>query len=518
MMKWLDFFTIKQKLAILLLFLLSAVSYLTFNTISNSDQQSKKNIEIEVAQQQKLLAQHFINSVFFAKQRREIDPEDLDNSRLNKNIFLFEANIKAMLKGGKAYPTMSVENSITLMPLDVELKHTLQQSNTIWKELQASQKTLTGQAVTMDQLFIFQHLADNLLDALTHITTALLQQQQQQLQQSQLIVQLSWLFIVVIGTLFYWLIATNIIQPLANITKAASRIRLGDLQTYPINNSHRDELGTLIYQSDEMRLTLSKLMQAIQRHNKQIVHSSAQLNELSEEMSAVHRLQYEQHTDIMQQLDDLQQHNTQYIEQLTEHYQHNHGAPLPDTLNAHTKQHQIQLTKLRDALQNALQLTIETNQKSDSKVLFIKDLNKISHHLYELSHEFKTDQKDNIIRRGNDKRLHPRISNQLKISLQQADLHLQGITQDISLSGMQIKSVQSVKFIPDKTVTFTINIPNRLGEKGEQCINLLGHVINEKQQGKFFYYRVSFHSINEKEHEKMQLIFDYFDERSEFNN
>ncbi|WP_022942417.1 methyl-accepting chemotaxis protein [Psychromonas hadalis] len=279
MMKWLDFFSIRQKLAMLLILLLSAVSYLTINSINESHQQQQHNIKIAISQQQQLIVAQFTNAFFFARQQVNITSESPNRSAIKKNQFLFEQNVKAMLYGGKIHLDLTLKKSIYITSINqIDIRKNLQESQRLWKKLQIINQAIPLRAVKREPLDIFYHVNDKLQEQLTQLVTLLTLQRDSYAQQHLLTLQISWFLVVIISALFTWLIARNITQPLDNIAKASSRMRLGDLQSYPMDNDHRDELGTVIYQADEMRLVLSELMQTFQQDNKQIMHSSKQIN------------------------------------------------------------------------------------------------------------------------------------------------------------------------------------------------------------------------------------------------
>lgn len=319
-MQWLNFFSIKQKLASLLFFLLISVSYLVISTISDANQHKQNNMKIEVAQQQHLVVEQFINAFFFARQQTIISGEKTSTNEIKKNQFLFEQNLKAMLYGGKTYIDFSMKNSLYHEAISNEIiREEIKSSQKLWKGLQSASQNLPLEIINIEQLTIFHHLSNRLREKLNTIVTSLTLQRDKNERQGLLILQLSWLFILIMGSIFAWLIARNIIQPLEGIANVASRIRLGDLQSYPIAETHHDELGTLLYQADEMRLVLSEVMLSIQQHNQQIVHSSAQAKQLSEEMNSLHHLQYNEHTNVLGQLNTLEQQNTAQLNLLAQH-------------------------------------------------------------------------------------------------------------------------------------------------------------------------------------------------------
>lgn len=659
-MKLLDFFSITQKLAILLLFLLSAVSYLVITTMQNSEQQQTINIKIEVAKQQNLIAQRFINALLLSQYQARLSASTPDKSALNKSEFLFTKNANALLSGGYAYRDIEMSNSTKLSPtLDLDIKSDLVESQKLWAELQTASQLLRLQPVTKEQLSIVNHLQDKLQNTLNKISNALSHKRQAEAQQKRLILQLSWLFIFIVGVLFSWSIAKNITQPLNSASKISSRIRFGDLQSYPDSNNHRDELGTLLYQTDEMRLKFSETILEIQQHNKQIVHSSEHLNDLFEQMSHLHLLQVNQHRYTEKKLHKLQQQHHQssqlitqqravglikqkiidssqqgvqttisgvdniqssfilYIENIT-HLQQDaaqlflllenlaqvtiktealakkatidaastakhsdqftlvanqvthHATKTADNikqispllaqlkdkidnligpiqqaeqqfsllqeqlrvtqralhslkvdqdkqqsttllLEAFYNQQQSQIDALYTSLNNTLQLIEQSSDNTEENLLFMQELHKIAVQLDQLSSDFKTDKRAKKNRRSNDKRSYPRIKNQLKVSLQQGDNMLHGLTMELSLSGLKVKSLQPISFNATTALAVSLNIPDSL-----ESMTQMADLIHYEQQGDSFFYSIRFQPLNKKNQTKIQMIFDYFEKNCEF--
>ena len=664
-MKWLNYFSIKQKLAILLFFLLSAVSYLTFSTINATNQQQHNNTNLEVAQQQHLIVEQFINAFFYARQQALVSGEKSNHSELNKNQFLFEQNSKAMLFGGKTYLDLAMKTNIKLQAINApDIQKKIKESQKLWNALQTSSQGMPLKHVSTEQLDIFHHIHGQLRNKLTNIVTLLTQHRDRRAHQDLITLQLSWLTILIMGTLFSWSIARNITQPLEGIAQVTSRIRRGDLQSYPDNNTHHDELGTLFYQADEMRQVFSELMLNIQQQNKQILHSSTQTSQLGSEMETLQQQQYDEQNKIVALIQKLQKNNIKQLKLLAQHGEFNLNTQQLMTENKHiqvaTSEHfdtllqtniintqqltnvsqsaqqlenilsdiegiackteglaqkatieaarsgqhgekftlvanqvshlatktakniasitplitefQSQITLLSStmndteqqlnstqrsvlqsnllldslqsgiekqqqlsedlsqqnlqqseftdyvqfSLESLLQQLQESTEKTQANNLFMQELSKVSLHLEALSQKFKLDEKENRVRRGNDKRLYPRIDNHLNVLLQQGETTLLGLTQDLSLTGLQLKSMKSVQFNDLTPVSFTIDLPHYDGEDSQKNLKLLGDVVHYEQMEDNFFYGVHFHDLNEQQKDTLQTIFNYFDKKSEF--
>ena len=661
-MRLMELFSIKQKLAILFLFLTCAVSFLAFNAHYYAQQNNKNNLEIEIVQQQKLLIEKFINAIAFITQQANATDLKTDYSKLTHYQLMFDKNLSALTLGGEIYHDLDSKMSVNLMPdFDDYVKIELKKSEKVWDDLQTFSQILQQTPLTINQLSTVQLLTNNLQNMLSNITTTLIEKQSNTTKINELVLYLSCAFILILACFLLRSIAKTITQPLENLSNTASRIGSGDLQSYLENNKQPNELQSLTNAVDATRIAQNNLIIKIQEHSKQLHLSSSQLDKFFNEMNGTQQLQFNQISNVESQLDNLQKNTELGVQLLSQYEEFNIATDtiitnieqninksvnsleeinnnyiicneninnlqqnaislnsaltsfeilkadeqqlpskialtanqsnkdisstnvhvlstskhisskikqitpifkrlqsqvdyLPTPLKhievqVHNLQHQLigltelfnslqhevdiqneksaqfkkqnkqqetQISLLHKTVESALILISENQNRSKVNSLFIEELEKTSQRLNDLSADFVTEKVDAELLRNDDKRLYPRISQQIKVSLQQADKSLEGITQDISLSGLQMKSLQSVVFSQDRPVTFSIVLPSPQPQKNNQVATLFCDIVHFERIDDVFYYRISFHSVSQDSKTKIQQIFDYFDKTSEF--
>jgi hypothetical protein len=160
-------------------------------------------MKVEIAQQQHLVVEQFINAFFLARQHANISGEKSSNNEIKKNQFLFEQNLKAMLYGGKTYIDLSMRSSLYHEAIsNTTIREEIKSSQMLWKDLQSASQNLPLEIINIEQLTISHHLSNRLREKLSTIVTSLTLQRDKNDRQGLLILQLSWLFILIMGSIF----------------------------------------------------------------------------------------------------------------------------------------------------------------------------------------------------------------------------------------------------------------------------------------------------------------------------
>lgn len=171
------------------------------------------------------------------------------------------------------------------------------------------------------------------------------------------------------------------------------------------------------------------------------------------------------------------------------------------------------LPTLKSELENLCDIIEFNSNKTNSMSLVSSELHKVAKRLDTLLDQFETDSVTAKKRKGNEQRQYPRIKNQVKVVLEQAGEMFEGITQDLSMTGLQIKCLKDINIDLKTPINFHIYLPTQ--EKEEQFV-LPGNVIHSKSHNDDFYYGVKLNSLNETENNNLQTIFNYFQKESEY--
>lgn len=190
--------------------------------------------------------------------------------------------------------------------------------------------------------------------------------------------------------------------------------------------------------------------------------------------------------------------------------------------NSHNSTEIAQLNQQQSEYLSSLQIELNrlfeilelSSEKANSTSLVATDLHKVSEQLDKLLGRFETDSVSAATRNDNEKRQYPRINNQLKVILEQAGQEVEGLTQDLSMAGLQIKSLEKLNFDQNKAINLHIYQPAQQGE----IFLLPGYVIHTDDSNEAFYYGVKFNELNENDKKQLQNVFNYFEKASEYKS
>lgn len=181
-------------------------------------------------------------------------------------------------------------------------------------------------------------------------------------------------------------------------------------------------------------------------------------------------------------------------------------------------------TQKLDSLQSELSQLFEvltvSAEKASSTSLVASDLHLISDKLEQLLHKFDTDNIADIARKTKEQRDFPRIDNQIKIELCQGTRKIEGLSQDISMSGLQIKSTDALfateKDISNKKVKVSLFVPQQSLSDKIESFDVSSNIIRIEKRADAVYYGISFNQLSSTQQAKLKQIFEYFAKSSKF--
>lgn len=172
------------------------------------------------------------------------------------------------------------------------------------------------------------------------------------------------------------------------------------------------------------------------------------------------------------------------------------------------------LSSLQIELNRLFEILELSSEKANSTSLVATDLHKVSEQLDKLLSGFTTDSVVAETRTDDEKRQHPRIKNQIKVILEQAGQEVEGITQDLSMAGLQVKCMEKLNFNKNKSVNFHIYCPTKQNEK----FVLPGDLVHADTFSDAFYYGIKFNTISASDKSRLQNVFNYFEKASEYRS
>jgi methyl-accepting chemotaxis protein len=187
-------------------------------------------------------------------------------------------------------------------------------------------------------------------------------------------------------------------------------------------------------------------------------------------------------------------------------------------LNSHQLQ---QLSSLQEELNQLFGVLAISADKADSTSLVASDLHVISDKLEQLLDGFETDSIDFVERGNSEKRDYPRINNQIKAVLSCGDKQIEGLSQDISMSGLQIRCLNSLydptKLDKNTPIKVRLYIPQKDIEDKIETIEIASSIIRIIEKPDGYYYGVSFSELNRTQQNRMKNIFEYFAKAAQYS-
>ncbi len=235
----------------------------------------------------------------------------------------------------------------------------------------------------------------------------------------------------------------------------------------------------------------TQITELIQRLTNQVEESVSSMQQVVEK---VHNSQEksEQTVSVFEAMTDGINRTTSNTEQIAQYNQQQMG----------------QLGELHERLNQLVTVLAVSAEKASSTSLVANDLHTISEHLNELLRRFETDGVESESRDSEEKRIYPRINNQLNVTLIQGDVTAQGVTQDISMTGLYIKSMEH--FEANRSVDIEIHLPQEITTDSGSILTLSARIVRHDRESDVNQYGVDFKSLSMDKKEQLKGIFRYF--------
>jgi len=174
----------------------------------------------------------------------------------------------------------------------------------------------------------------------------------------------------------------------------------------------------------------------------------------------------------------------------------------------YNRQQAEQLLELHDRLNELFAVLKQSTDKARETTMVADDLHIVSEKLNETLRDFVTAPPPAPKKDRNDKRQAPRAENRIKVTVVQGETEVNGVTQDISMSGMKLKCTDKLQ--KNSQIPLIIHLPMDDQPDGQATLPLNGRVIHEEQQGDYYFYGIQFNTMNRDQIQKMEYVFDYF--------
>ncbi len=172
------------------------------------------------------------------------------------------------------------------------------------------------------------------------------------------------------------------------------------------------------------------------------------------------------------------------------------------------QQQMEQLDLLHSRLNELFRVLEENNRKSESTTIVAEDLHLVSDQLNTILEKFKTDPVAPVARDADEKRAYPRIRNQVRIMVTSGEETIQGVTNDISLSGLNIKCRKKLQMMTD--LPAVLYVPEDESAQEEDSLELTVRVLHEREEDGRYAYGMQFSLVNTDDEQKLERVFTFF--------
>ena len=176
-----------------------------------------------------------------------------------------------------------------------------------------------------------------------------------------------------------------------------------------------------------------------------------------------------------------------------------------------------QFKHLRETLNNLFETLQANSAKVEVTANIGDDLYKVTNGLNQLMTGFRFEHTVEIAeRRQDEQRSHPRFEQSLLVHVRQNGEKSDGISSDLSLSGMQLRTHE--KLNPRLPLKLDVLLPqaNRSDYETQEPLQMSGRIARYWSSDENYYYGIEFASVADSEKKKLKRCFDFFNKKAEY--
>lgn len=182
-----------------------------------------------------------------------------------------------------------------------------------------------------------------------------------------------------------------------------------------------------------------------------------------------------------------------------------------------TKSQLSQLELLRTTVDNLFATLDTSSTKVDTTANIGTGLTTLTENFHAMMSGFTFDRKPLLVPSQNEKRAYPRAQNSLLVRAAQGQTSLEGISLDVSLSGIRL--LLSDKLDMNSNISLEIMLPHedaaRYQAQAPLCIS--GQIAWERSEGAEYLYGIQFNPPSEAQKKLIRHCFDFFNLNAEFS-
>ena len=176
-----------------------------------------------------------------------------------------------------------------------------------------------------------------------------------------------------------------------------------------------------------------------------------------------------------------------------------------------------QLMELNQTLEKLFDTLGESATKVDTTASIGDDLLGVTDKLNSLMSEFRFDQSIQIEPSDNDQRRGPRLDEHLWISVDVDGVCFEGVSNDFSLTGIQIRLVQPLG--DKKNVTLKILKPNSdaIEYQNQTPLEFSGTIMWQRMEKDRYLYGIEYTTLNTRQSRFLNECFEFFNKNTDYN-
>ncbi|GGB21353.1 methyl-accepting chemotaxis protein [Agarivorans gilvus] len=299
--------SIRKKLFILPLLLALAMMGEVL-LVTTSLQQNNADAQIvNIAGRQRMLTKKFSAEELFRSQQQGQDLPGILSA--DKTVALYETSLNALIRGGKTYADLGMNNAINLpapsfQPF-IEQLRTVEQ---LWQQQLQAAKNLRQTPSTANATAFLEsnHKSMAAMNKAVGIYAGYSEQKLYSLVNNSIGLAV---IMVLLASLMAWLVIRDTTQPINLLVATSRKISRGDLKALPeLNNIiSKNEVGMLAHHIELMRQSLQEAFSEIRVASSSINLSSTQVSELSTQISQANRNEQQRFSNMYENSQSLEE-------------------------------------------------------------------------------------------------------------------------------------------------------------------------------------------------------------------
>ncbi|MCE1172830.1 MAG: methyl-accepting chemotaxis protein [Azovibrio sp.] len=176
-----------------------------------------------------------------------------------------------------------------------------------------------------------------------------------------------------------------------------------------------------------------------------------------------------------------------------------------------------ELDRLQQTLEALFSTLHESGSKVDATAAIGDTIFQVSERLNQTMGGFKFHREIQGSRPAGDKRAYPRAENSLRVNVQYQDSLLEGVSLDISLSGLRLALAGELP--EDVELGLEVFLPrNSLEEfRNQRPLQVRGLVMWRRREGEGFLYGIRFEQVSQADRQALRQAVAYFNKPAEYN-